>query len=246
MEDKKFSPFDSISFGFKGTLEHIRLFFLTLLAGTGLIGGAVAIVGILNIGFIRTIPLSLIQEFRQCFGLFDCISIFRSPIYRSDFLALISTSSIGVIGSVLVLAVIFAGFDFGLKKIALDVYDRNTSTVGAAFSCFHLSPQGLIAWCLYLIMIWIGWLFFIVPGFIALLCFSFFPYFIIDKNVGPLKALSMSFQMTKGHIWDLFGLWAVVKIIVYLGSLTWIGVLFTWPLSVLAYAYVYRKFTTSA
>jgi uncharacterized membrane protein len=90
-------------------------------------------------------------------------------------------------------------------------------------------------------MVWVGWLFFILPGFIALLRFAFFPYFIIDKNVGPIDALKMSYEVTKDHVWDMFAFWVALKIMVYLGFMSWLGVILTWPLSTLAYALFYRK-----
>ena len=87
----------------------------------------------------------------------------------------------------------------------------------------------------------LGWLFFILPGFIALLRFAFFPYFIIDKHVGPIAALKMSYKVTEDHVWDMFAFWVAIKIIVYMGFMSWIGVILTWPLSTLAYAYFYRR-----
>ena len=90
-------------------------------------------------------------------------------------------------------------------------------------------------------MVCVGWIFFILPGFIALLRFAFFPYFIIDKHVGPIAALKMSYDVTKHHVWDMFAFWVAIKIVVYLGFFSWLGIIVTWPLSTLAYAFFYRK-----
>jgi uncharacterized membrane protein len=89
-------------------------------------------------------------------------------------------------------------------------------------------------------MVWIGWIFFVLPGFIALLRFAFFPYFIIDKHAGPIHALKMSWAMTQDHVWDIFAFWVAIKIIIFFGFSSGIGIAITWPLSTLAYAYYYR------
>ena len=141
----------------------------------------------------------------------------------------------------LVLALLFVGFDVGFKNVALALYDRDRSSLQDMFSCFALAPKAFVSWMLYCAMVWVGWLFFVLPGFIALLRFAFFPYFIIDKNAGPIEALRMSYDVTKDHVWDMFAFWVVIKVIVYIGFLSWFGIIFTWPLSTLAYAYFYRK-----
>jgi uncharacterized membrane protein len=90
-------------------------------------------------------------------------------------------------------------------------------------------------------MVTVGWIFFILPGFIALLRFAFFPYFIIDKNVGPIAALKMSWEATKDHVWEMFAFWVAIRVLVSIAFFTWFGIILSWPLSTLAYAYFYRK-----
>jgi uncharacterized membrane protein len=90
-------------------------------------------------------------------------------------------------------------------------------------------------------MVWVGWLLLILPGFIALLRFAFFPYFIVDKHMGPIDALKKSYEVTQHHLWDIFAFWVALKIVVSLGFVSWMGLLITWPLSALAYAFFYRK-----
>ena len=127
---------------------------------------------------------------------------------------------------------------FHPERISYPLYNSSLKTM---FSCFGAAPKALIGWILYSLMVWVGWLLFVFPGFIALLRFSFFPYFIVDKNVGPIDALKMSYDVTKHHMWDMFAFWIAIKIVVSLGFLSWISVILTWPLSTLAYAFFYRK-----
>src|SRR5258707_13500873 len=108
---------------------------------------------------------------------------------------LISANLFSLLISAIILALFFVGFDLGFKKIALDLHDRDTSSWKELFSCFKLAPKAFVAWVLYSVMVWVGWLFFILPGFIALLRFAFFPYFIMDKHVGPIEDLKLSFEV---------------------------------------------------
>src|SRR6201999_442540 len=112
-----------------------------------------------------------------------------------------------------VLALFLVGLDLGFRKIALHIHDRQNSSYKELFSAFSLAPKAIIGWILYCLMVWIGWLLLVLPGFIALLRFAFFPYFIIDKNMGPIAALKESYEVTQHHMWDIFAFWVAVKII---------------------------------
>jgi hypothetical protein len=237
MQERKSFVLDAIGFGFRELVDHVRLFVFVLLAGTGLITLVVGIIALLNKTFIQSV-MSLNQEFQQCIGT-DCF--YAAYESGASLMSLATANFFSLLISGLVLALFFIGLDLGFKKVALALHDRDKSSVGDLVSCFKLAPKALIAWILYCAMVWIGWLFFILPGFIALLRFAFFPYFIIDKNVGPIDALKMSWEATKDHVWDMFAFWVAIKVLIYIGFLSWFGVILTWPLSTLAYAYFYRK-----
>jgi uncharacterized membrane protein len=239
MERNKSHVLDSISFAVRSLIDHVRLFVMVLLAGTGIIALVVALIALFNKGLIQSILSSqALQDYQECVG-YNCAAI----AYQSgaSVMAMISSNIVTVIISGVILALFFVGIDLGFKKVALQLHDRHHSSVKEMFSCFHLTPKAVVGWILYALMVWIGWIFFILPGFIALLRFAFFPYFIIDKHAGPIHALKMSWKATQHHVWDLFALWVVMKIIVYLGFMSGIGVILTWPLSTLAYAFFYRK-----
>jgi len=239
MKVKKISAIDAISFAGKSILGHVRLFFFILLAGSGLIAVVVGLVGFLNKDLIQSLMSSpMFQNFQECIGS-NCFTV----VYQSGvpIIEIVRINFIPLFISTLVLALFFVGLDLGFKTIALDIYDRDGSKVDKLFSQLKAIPQGLIAWILYGIMVWIGFMFFIIPGFIALLRFAFFPFFIIDKKADAIDSLKMSYHATNGYIWDIFAFFVLVKIIVYLCFLSWIGVILTWPLSTLAYAYVYRQ-----
>lgn len=237
MHEKNSHVLDSIGFGIKELVNHVRLFVFVLLAGTGLITVVVGIIALLNKGFIQS-AMALNEEFQQCVG-FDCF--YAAQESGSLLMQLVTANFFSLLISGLVLALFFIGLDLGFKKVALGLHDRDESSVRDLFSCFALAPKAIVAWALYSAMVMIGWMFFVLPGFIALLRFAFFGYFIIDKNVGPIAALKMSWEVTKDHVWDMFAFWVAIKMLICVGFLSWFGVILTWPLITLAYAYFYRK-----
>jgi len=239
MEVRKISAIEAISFAGRSILGHVRLFFFVLLAGSGLIALVVGLVGLINKGMIQSLMSSpMFQSFQECVGS-NCFTV----VYQSSapIIELVTGNFVVLLISALILALFFIGLDFGFKAIALDIHDHNASKMDRLFSQLKAIPQGCVAWILYGLMVWIGFMLFIIPGFIALLRFAFFPFFIIDKNAGAIESLKMSYHATSDHMWDIFAFFVVVKIVVYLCFLSWIGVVLTWPLSTLAYAYVYRQ-----
>lgn len=148
----------------------------------------------------------------------------------------------------IVIAIPFAyvALDFGCRKVALEVYDYGKSEAGKVFSCFNNTAlYGGVAWVLYYLLSSLGFILLVIPGVIVQVRCSLFPYFIIDKKVGPIQAMQMSWDATRGHFWSLVIIWIAVKILVVLGYLTIVGWLIFWPLSTLVYAAVYRKLVST-
>jgi uncharacterized membrane protein len=93
----------------------------------------------------------------------------------------------------------------------------------------------------------LGLVLLIVPGIIAAVGLMFAPYLVIDKGLGPVKALEESWRITKGHKWQLFLFSLALIGLNILGLLALVvGVLVTIPVSMLASVHVYRKLEHSA
>jgi hypothetical protein len=240
MSGKKSHVLGSVGFAFKELIEHVRLFVMVILAGIASIAVVGGIIALLNKSFLQALFSSqALQEYQACVG-YECAAV----AYNSGaaLMNMVSSNLFSVLISAVVLILFFISLDLGFKKIALDLHDHHESSVKKLFSCISLTPAALVGWILYALMVWIGWIFFILPGFIALLRFAFFPYFIIDKHAGPIHALKMSWAMTSDHVWDIFAFWVVMKFVTYLGFASGIGIAIIWPLSTLAYASYYRQF----
>src|SRR3990170_5427763 len=65
----------------------------------------------------------------------------------------------------------------------------------------------------------IGLVLLIVPGIILGLMFMFTTFVVIERELGPIDAMSESHHLTRGHKWQLFGLVLLLLLINLLGVL---------------------------
>lgn len=93
----------------------------------------------------------------------------------------------------------------------------------------------------------LGLVFFIVPGIIIALAFSFAGILVIEKGMGPVEALKESVRLTKGHRFELFKLAVATLVINILGFCALIvGLFVTVPVSQLAFTHAYRTIAKNA
>ena len=67
-------------------------------------------------------------------------------------------------------------------------------------------------------IIGIGLVFLIIPGIIFACRLVFVSYLVMDKNLEPIAAVEKSWEMTRGHGWQIFGM-ALLAIPLFLGGL---------------------------
>jgi hypothetical protein len=63
----------------------------------------------------------------------------------------------------------------------------------------------------------IGFMMLIIPGIIIWCRLSFVSYLIMDKDLEPMKAVEKSWELTRGHGWQIFGL-AITSFFVFIGG----------------------------
>ena len=162
----------------------------------------------------------------------------------SQFLANLVISESLVLGVILyiVYIVLTCVLTMGLIKICLKFCDNVKGPFGDLFSCFPLFFKYLLSVILYMLICVAGMILLIFPMFIWGIKFQFFPYFIVEKGLGPVEALKASSRITMGAKWDLLGLWSVLGVIVILGMLCLgIGIFAAMPTVMVAVALTYRK-----
>ena len=130
----------------------------------------------------------------------------------------------------------------GLIKIAIKFCDNEKGEFADLFSCFPLFFKYLFGSILYGLIILSGMILLIIPGIVWAIKFQFLPYFIIDKGLGPIKALKNSSAITTGVKWKLFVFELLLLGINLVGALCLLISLFaTIPTALVATAFVYRK-----
>jgi hypothetical protein len=132
-------------------------------------------------------------------------------------------------------------FTLGFIRICLRVCDQQSPQFGDLFSQWGR----LIAYFFSSILVGLcflaGFILLIVPGILIALKFMFYGYFIVEEKAGPIEAMQRSWDVTRGHLLELF-LFVLASIgINLLGMLACcIGLFVTYPLTQIAKAYVYR------
>ena len=131
----------------------------------------------------------------------------------------------------------------GIIKIALSFCDEQkpafSTLFNASWNCFWRYLAGGI---LYMLICMVGFILLIVPGVIWSVKFGLWPYFVVDKGLGPIQALKASSRTTMGVKWDLLGFGVLCAIFNLAGLLCLIvGVFVTYPTIIVAHALVYRQ-----
>ncbi len=130
----------------------------------------------------------------------------------------------------------------GLIAISLKFIDGKKPIIEDLFKHYNLAWNYFLSSLLYGLIVFAGVLLLVVPGIIWAVKFQFYSYFVVDKKMGPLEAISASGKLTQGHKWNLFLLGLIFAGLCLLGIIAFgIGIFIVWPVIMIATAYVYRK-----
>ncbi len=241
MKSSKFSVRAVIACGLKTAWQNVLAILLAEITFM-----ALALVGII-VAFVPLAPffsplISLIYQLKQCTTP-ECTAFIRTQMGQA----------LGVTGGVLVAVIVFAvwifiaGLGFGFYKFLLNVYDKNNPQLKDLFSCFDMRlVYVLVASTLLTCIVGIGFALLVIPGLIAFARLTMsVPVIIIDQHVGPIHALQMSWELTRGNTWRLVGLWlAVLGTMGLLNLIPFMSVV-TGPLFALMMVCAYRHLQAS-
>ena len=130
----------------------------------------------------------------------------------------------------------------GLVRISLRLVDGQQPRYGELFGDLTTFWRYVVGNLLFLLIILGGLLLLVVPGIIWSIKYQFAPFLIVDRNIGIKEAFQESAGITSGVKWELFLFFLLVMGINLLGLLAFaIGLFFTLPATMIAYAFVYRK-----
>ncbi len=141
----------------------------------------------------------------------------------------------------IIAAVISVLMSIGTLAITLKVCDGQPVTYGDLFARRDLFFRYLWGNLLYALIVALGFVLLIVPGFIFLIKYQFVPYLIVDRGAGASEALKMSAKLTAGVKLRLYLFSLALAGVAILGALALgVGVVVAVPVILMASVYMYR------
>lgn len=149
--------------------------------------------------------------------------------------------------SILMSALGFLASTFGFAGIVA-IALRFAVTGHASLSLFLIPPKKYVQFAagmvVYILGLLIGFFLLLIPAAWFGSKYFFWPYIFLSKPVSVVEAFKESAAMTRGAKFEIFLFWFLITAITYAGVLVMgVGYLITFPLGVLASAYVYNSMT---
>lgn len=102
---------------------------------------------------------------------------------------------------ILITAILSSGYTkYILDFVRTGKFDANTIIETIKKKWLNI----LIAEAIAYVLIFVGSLLFVIPGIIAIFCYAFVGYVVIDNDISGIDALKKSREMIKGYKWDYF------------------------------------------
>jgi hypothetical protein len=126
-----------------------------------------------------------------------------------------------ILTSIAALASIAAGafISIGVTRIYLSAARGRQANFADLFSGMDRFVAVLLTQLLVGLIVLAGMLLLIVPGIIAAIGLQYATYFAIDRRMGPVEAVTASWEATNGHKLGLFGFGFLAIGVVFLGTL---------------------------
>ncbi|MGC6582032.1 MAG: DUF4339 domain-containing protein [Akkermansiaceae bacterium] len=132
----------------------------------------------------------------------------------------------------------------GATKIGLDLLAGRNANIGDLFSQGSKLLNGIAASVLFWIMVIAGLILLIVPGIILAIRFGYYQQAIVERNLGPIEALTYSWRLTQQNGLSLFCL-IILNFLVIAGGILalllglLIAIPVVWLSSLVAYRYLH-------
>ena len=114
---------------------------------------------------------------------------------------------------------LFSVIKYGGDLLYLHAIRNEKLEISVLFDGFKKNYLNIIlANLLVFAIVGLGFVFLIVPGIILACRLAFVSYLVMDKDMEPVAAVEKSWEMTKGHGWQIFGM-ALLAILIVIGGL---------------------------
>lgn len=159
-------------------------------------------------------------------------------------LAVVALQRLGVAVNVLLhlgFLILFSGLMVGLHEMALQAVAGHPPAVSTLTASLARGPSYLLALCLYLVAVAAGVLLLVAPGIYLAVRYALFGQVLAAENVSGLDAWRAAGSLSQGRWWMLFRFLLVVAALNLAGAaLLGVGLLVTFPVTVLATSSLYR------
>ncbi|MRT93238.1 hypothetical protein [Ancylomarina sp. 16SWW S1-10-2] len=131
-------------------------------------------------------------------------------------------------------------FSYGVAYVFTKVARKKDFVFEETFSGFKTYSRAILSNLLVVLIVVLGFVLFIIPGVFLICRLVFVPYLIMDKKHGVVESLKLSFQMTKGYFWTIFGMGILSFVMILLGLVLFgFGILLSLVLINAAFAVLY-------
>jgi len=152
-------------------------------------------------------------------------------------------SFLGFLAAIVSVAVM-ATMSFGFLKNILNLCRGQAVDFGAFI---QVKPMVILNFIIAMVIVgttvFTGMLLFVIPGIILAYLLLLTPYLIIDREIGPIKAIDESYNRTKDHLLDMFIVTFIGSVILSLLSVFIITLVITIPMMCLMCVYLYLRLT---
>jgi len=132
----------------------------------------------------------------------------------------------------------------GITNFCLKVAKGQAYSFGDVFSGGPFFLSVLVAQFIMSIAVGLGFVLLIVPGVILALGLCMTAPLIVDRNLGPIDALTASWKLTEGNRMNIFVFWLIAVGLSIAGACAClIGMLLVAPVLGIAFMYIYLRLT---
>ena len=129
-----------------------------------------------------------------------------------------------------------------LKRICLDLYDGKPVVYSDLFRDLRLGASFLLVQLAYFVMVLVGLAILVIPGLYLGTKFTFLAYSFAVGNPSLMQSFQQSAIISQGSMWFLVRFSLLILLMNIMGAgLLGIGLIVTFPLSMLMKAFLYRQ-----
>lgn len=172
-------------------------------------------------------------------GLGLVFHLVAQPAADSDNIGL--TTVIALIQQI-VTTLITAPMSAGIVMLALKHATNTPTSATEIFAYFSKAPRLLLLNIILYVMIFIGFLLFILPGIYLMVAWSMAVPLAVEKNMGVWQALETSRKAVTKKWFKFLGLFLLFMVVITIAAIPlFIGLIWVLPWVTLAYAMLYRN-----